>query len=68
MPELALEAVASTNRTDYPEPGAVGEDCAFIVVGESTPMAGGYPDVGMRFTADGPYTRKDGSDLDSHRG
>lgn len=44
-----------------------GADCVFVVVGAGTPMGGDYPDIDMRFTADGRYTRNDGTEYDAHR-
>lgn len=42
-------------------------DCVFVVVGAGTPMGGDYPDIDMRFTADGRYTRNDGADYEAQR-
>jgi uncharacterized cupin superfamily protein len=39
-------------------------ECRFLVVGSGTPVSGGYSDIDMLFTAEGGYTRKDGSPLD----
>ena len=39
-------------------------DCSFVVVGGGTNTGGGYSDIDMLFTAEGGYTRKDGSPLD----
>ena len=36
-------------------------DCAFVVVGAGTSQGGDYPDIDMRFTAEGGYVHKDGS-------
>ena len=36
-------------------------DCVFVVVGGGECMGGGYSDIDMLFTADGRYTRKDGT-------
>ena len=35
--------------------------CLFVVVGAGTPLGGDYPDIDMRFTAEGDYVRKDGT-------
>ena len=37
-------------------------DCTFVVVGSGAGGTGGYSDIDMLFTADGRYTRKDGTD------
>ncbi|WP_374945127.1 cupin domain-containing protein [Sphingomonas sp.] len=42
-------------------------DCVFVVVSAGTPLGGSYSDIDMSFTADGRYTRSDGSDYDAHR-
>jgi uncharacterized cupin superfamily protein len=36
-------------------------DCVFVVVGGGTNTGGGYSDVDLAFTADGKYTRRDGT-------
>jgi len=36
-------------------------DCTFVVVGSGAGGAGGYSDIDMMWTADGTYTRKDGT-------
>jgi uncharacterized cupin superfamily protein len=36
-------------------------DCTFVVVGGGPRTTGGYSDIDMLFTADGRYTRKDGT-------
>ena len=36
-------------------------DCTFVVVGSGAGGTGGYSDIDMLFTADGRYTRKDGT-------
>ena len=36
-------------------------DCAFVVIGGGRNVGGGYSDIDMLFTADGTYTRKDGT-------
>ena len=41
--------------------------CSFIVVGGGVRTGGGYSDIDMLFTADGRYTRKDGSDYATKR-
>lgn len=41
--------------------------CVFVVVGGGEPMGGEYPDIDMRFTADGRYVRRDGSDYGTTR-
>lgn len=42
-------------------------DCVFVVVGGGVPGGGAYSDIDMLFTADGRYTRKDGTPYDSNR-
>jgi uncharacterized cupin superfamily protein len=42
-------------------------DCVFVVVGGGQPLGGDYPDIDMRFTADGRYVHKDGRDYDKRR-
>ena len=37
------------------------EDCTFLAVGGGTNTGGGYSDIDMMWTADGTYTRKDGT-------
>lgn len=37
-------------------------DCAFVAFGGGERTGGGYSDIDMLFTADGRYTRKDGTD------
>lgn len=44
-----------------------GQDCVFVVVGGGTNTGGGYSDIDMMFTADGRYTRKDGTPFDTQR-
>jgi uncharacterized cupin superfamily protein len=34
-------------------------DCTFVVVGGGTPAGADYPDIDMRFTADGRYVHRD---------
>lgn len=43
------------------------QDCAFIVVGGGMNTGGGYSDIDMLFTADGRYTRKDGTPYEASR-
>ena len=47
------------NRSEAP--------CVFVVVGGGTGMGGDYPDIDMRFTAEGTYVRKDGTPYATHR-
>ncbi len=42
-------------------------DCSFVVVGAGTPLGGDYPDIDMRFTAEGTYVHKDGMPYDARR-
>ncbi len=42
-------------------------DCVFIVVGGGEQGGGDYPDIDMRFTAEGGYQRKDGTPYDAKR-
>ena len=42
-------------------------DCVFVVVGGGEQTGGGYSDIDMLFTADGRYTRKDGTPYGSDR-
>lgn len=42
-------------------------DCAFVVVGAGEQAGGDYPDIDMRFTAEGSYVRKDGTPYDAKR-
>jgi uncharacterized cupin superfamily protein len=42
------------------------EDCAFIVVGAGIPLGGDYPDIDMRFTAEG-YVHDDGTPYPARR-
>jgi hypothetical protein len=39
----------------------------FVVVGGGERIGGGYSDIDMLFTADGRYTRKDGSPYERRR-
>lgn len=43
------------------------EDCSFIAVGGGARTGGGYSDIDLLFTADGRYTRKDGTDYGADR-
>jgi uncharacterized cupin superfamily protein len=43
------------------------EECVFVVVGGGTSTGGGYSDIDMLFTAEGRYTRKDGTEYPSER-
>jgi uncharacterized cupin superfamily protein len=36
-------------------------DCVFVVMGGGTPLGGDYPDIDMRFSAEGGYEHKDGT-------
>jgi uncharacterized cupin superfamily protein len=42
-------------------------DCVFVVVGAGEPRGGDYPDIDMRFTAEGPYVHKDGRPYEARR-
>jgi uncharacterized cupin superfamily protein len=42
-------------------------ECTFVVVGGGHRTGGGYSDIDMLFTADGAYTRKDGTPYDRER-
>jgi uncharacterized cupin superfamily protein len=42
-------------------------DCAFVVVGGGTSLGGDYPDIDMRFTAEGKYVHNDGTPYDTTR-
>jgi uncharacterized cupin superfamily protein len=42
-------------------------DCLFVVVGAGPQMGGDYPDIDMRFTAEGGYVRKDGAPYAAQR-
>ena len=44
-----------------------GEECVFVVIGGGEERGGDYPDIDMRFTADGRYVHKDGTDYQSKR-
>jgi uncharacterized cupin superfamily protein len=43
------------------------QDCSFIVVGAGASLGGDYPDIDMRFTAEGGYVRKDGTPYPARR-
>lgn len=47
------------NRSDAP--------CSFVVVGGGQPLGGDYPDIDMRFTANGRYVHNDGSPYEARR-
>lgn len=47
------------NRGDVP--------CLYVVVGAGTAMGGDYPDIDMRFTAEGAYVHKDGTPYEAKR-
>jgi uncharacterized cupin superfamily protein len=42
-------------------------ECRFLVMGGGPQEGGGYSDIDMLFTADGRYTRKDGTPYDATR-
>lgn len=42
-------------------------DCVFIVVGAGEQAGGDYPDIDMRFTAEGRYVHDDGTPYDATR-
>jgi uncharacterized cupin superfamily protein len=42
-------------------------DCCFVAIGGGVRTGGGYSDIDMLFTADGRYTRKDGTDYSARR-
>jgi uncharacterized cupin superfamily protein len=42
-------------------------ECVFVAIGGGIAAGGGYSDIDMLFTADGRYTRKDGTDYDKRR-
>jgi uncharacterized cupin superfamily protein len=44
-----------------------GADCSFFAIGGGVRTGGGYSDIDMLFTADGRYTRKDGTDYGADR-
>lgn len=44
-----------------------GEDCTFIVVGGGRQEGGDYPDIDMRFTAEGAYVHDDGTPYETRR-
>jgi uncharacterized cupin superfamily protein len=43
------------------------QDCVFVVVGGGVPLGGDYPDIDMRFTADGGYVHDDGTPYSARR-
>ena len=47
------------NRGDY--------DCTFVVVSAGEQAGGDYPDIDMRFTAEGSYVHNDGTPYDARR-
>ncbi|HEX8365892.1 MAG TPA: cupin domain-containing protein [Allosphingosinicella sp.] len=42
-------------------------DCVFVVVGAGEQAGGDYPDIDMRFTAEGTYVHKDGTPYEAKR-
>ena len=50
-------------------PSESAADCVFVVVGggKRVDTGGGYSDIDMLFTADGRYTRKDGTPYPAKR-
>lgn len=42
-------------------------DCVFVAISAGPKLGGGYSDIDMLFTADGRYTRHDGSDYGARR-
>ena len=42
-------------------------ECSFVVVSAGPPRGGDYPDIDMRFTADGRYVHDDGTDYEAKR-
>ena len=42
-------------------------DCTFIVVGVGAQTGGDYPDIDMRFTAEGTYVHNDGTPYEARR-
>ena len=42
-------------------------DCVFVVVSGGSNQGGDYPDIDMRFTADGGYVRNDGTPYEARR-
>jgi len=42
-------------------------DCVFVVIGAGAPEGGDYPDIDMRFTAEGGYVHKDGRPYEAKR-
>ena len=47
------------NRSDKP--------CVFVAIGAGPRQGGDYPDIDMRFTADGRYLHDDGTDYSANR-
>jgi uncharacterized cupin superfamily protein len=47
------------NRSEAP--------CIFVAIGAGPREGGDYPDIDMRFTADGRYVHDDGTDYDANR-
>ena len=43
------------------------DDCVFVVMSGGSPLGGEYPDIDMRFTADGGYVHKDGTPYPNRR-
>lgn len=42
-------------------------DCVYVAISAGSHSGGGYSDIDMLFTADGRYTRKDGTDYEKRR-
>jgi uncharacterized cupin superfamily protein len=42
-------------------------DCVFVAISAGPKLGGGYSDIDMLFTADGRYTRRDGSEYGTRR-
>lgn len=42
-------------------------DCIYVAISAGPHSGGGYSDIDMMFTADGRYTRKDGTEYDKKR-
>ena len=42
-------------------------DCTFVVVGAGASLGGDYPDIDMRFTAEGAYVHNDGTPYPTKR-
>ena len=43
------------------------KDCAFVVMSAGRPEGGDYPDIDMRFTAEGTYVHNNGAPYDAER-